>query len=100
MLYHLRSSPCPDLEIKAHYRRACALKQLELWSLGVAACTRGIALGENGGAGMQHQELRTLREELQERAIAVITEQAPKAEAGLPPLPVDMSPLDEAEASE
>ena len=39
-------------------------------------------------------------EELRERAIAVITEQAPKAEAGLPPLPVDMSPLDEAEASE
>ena len=68
MLYHLRSSPCPDLEIKAHYRRACALKQLELWSLGVAACTRGIALGENGGAGMPHQQLRTLREELQERA--------------------------------
>ncbi len=46
-------------------------------------------------------ELETLSaEELQARAIADITEQAPKAEAGLPPLPVDMSALDAAEASE
>ena len=45
-------------------------------------------------------ELEALSPEaLRDRAIADITERAPKAEAGLPPLPVDLSQLDEAQAS-